>query len=108
MDEYASRKRIKICFEEAAGVPTIQGDESLIERAIANVLSNALKYTPEGGQVDVSVIEYLAKGEPAIVEIAIEDTGIGISPEDLDRVFEPFTGGRMRPGKTGWVWVCLS
>jgi two-component system sensor histidine kinase/response regulator len=101
MDEYASRKRIKICFEEAPGVPTIQGDESLIERAVANVLANALKYTPEGGQVDLSVIEYLDKGEPAIVEIAVEDTGTGISPEDLDRVFEPFHRGKNASGEDG-------
>ncbi len=101
MDEYASRKRIKICFEEAPGVPSIQGDESLIERAVANVLANALKYTPEGGQVDVSVIQYVVKGEPKIVEIAIKDTGIGIPPEDLNRVFEPFHRGKNATGEEG-------
>ncbi len=60
-------------------------DADLITRAITNLLSNALRYTPEGGSVDVCVS--VVKGD---VLISVTDTGIGIEPEDLSRVFSRF------------------
>jgi two-component system, cell cycle sensor histidine kinase PleC len=63
-----------------------QADARLAKQALLNLLSNALKYTPEGGKVTVT-----GKLSPlGGLEIAVVDTGIGMSAADLDRAFEPF------------------
>ncbi len=63
----------------------IRGDERKIKQVLLNLLSNALKFTPEGGRVDVraSVVDGMA-------EISVADTGVGIAPEDQEAVFEEF------------------
>jgi signal transduction histidine kinase len=65
---------------------TVWADRGMMQRCLANLLDNAIKYTPSGGRVTVSVNP--GKGQTA--EIKVEDTGIGITPEDLDRVFDRF------------------
>jgi heavy metal sensor kinase len=64
----------------------IFGETRLIQRMIANLLDNAIKYTPSGGTVDVSVD---SENNQAVV-VAVKDTGIGIAEEDLSRIFERF------------------
>ena len=64
----------------------IHGDMRLVQRMIANLLDNAIKFTPPDGRVDVSL---RAEGNQG-VNITVSDTGIGISPEDLSQIFERF------------------
>jgi len=64
----------------------VDGDPVRLEQVVGNLLSNAVKYTPPGGSVAVEV-ERVA--EAAIVRVA--DTGTGIAPDQLERIFEPFT-----------------
>jgi CheY-like chemotaxis protein len=76
----------------------VDADETRIAQALGNLLHNALKFTPAGGRVDVSV-----RREPGTVVVGVRDTGIGIGPEELQRVFEPFIqvgepGGRAQGG----------
>jgi len=64
----------------------IVGDNRMIQRMLSNLLDNAIKYTPSGGKVSVWVSENDGKE----VVVTIKDTGIGISPNDLPRIFDRF------------------
>ena len=77
----------------ASTVPNVDVDPARIRSAIANVVSNAIRHTPAGGSIRVDVHP---TGEN--VEITVTDTGEGISPEILPRVFQRFVKG---PGSTG-------
>lgn len=66
-------------------LPSISIDKDKIQVAMVNILGNAAKYTAQGGRVDVFV--KLANGQ---VEFSVEDSGVGIRPEDLPRIFEKF------------------
>jgi two-component system sensor histidine kinase BaeS len=62
--------------------------EELVERVLANLLENAMRHTPAGGRIDVSVT-----AADCVVAVAVSDDGPGIAGADLDRVFEPFFRG---------------
>jgi signal transduction histidine kinase len=97
----AAEKRIEVRFSASSFIPRIPCHEDWILRAIENLLANALKYTPEGGRVEVTVTSYLEWNEGGIVEICVKDTGIGILEEDTGKIFEPFYRGknaRTEPG----------
>ena len=83
--ERAGRRGLALHAEVDDRVGEIQGDERKIKQVLLNLLSNALKFTPEGGRVDVraSMVDGMA-------EISVTDTGVGIAPEDQDTVFEEF------------------
>jgi two-component system phosphate regulon sensor histidine kinase PhoR len=66
-------------------LPKVLGNSDLLQRAIANLLDNAIKYTPDGGSVTLSL-----HGEESEVVFRVTDTGIGIDAEHLPRVFERF------------------
>jgi len=99
MHDYAEKKNIQLTCHAKEGLPEVQGDEDRLEQVLINVIDNAIKYTPQGGKVDVTCVE-----DDGFVKVAVADTGPGIPPEDLDRVFERFyrvepdrstqTGGR--------------
>jgi len=65
--------------------PAVAGDPDYIERAISNLVDNAIKYTPEGGHIRVAL---RSAGDDVIIEVS--DNGVGIPPEDLTRIFERF------------------
>jgi heavy metal sensor kinase len=71
---------------DVAGNFSISGDNRMIQRMIANLLDNAIKYTPAGGSVEVTV----NTGNQDAVTIAVKDTGIGISKKDIPHIFERF------------------
>ena len=79
------RKGQKLNSYVTSNIPDITGDYDGLERVIINIISNSVKYTPEGGSIDVYVGSFRN-----IAYIKIKDTGIGISRKDLDRVFDRF------------------
>ncbi len=92
----ATTKGITLRLEPTEGSPTVAGDRTLLRQAISNLVDNAIKYTPSGGQVSVGL-------DMTDVEavIRITDTGIGIAPEDQVRLFEKFY--RIKRRETGNV-----
>ena len=84
------------------------GDELRISQVIANILSNAMKFTPEGGQISLSVDEVEKLGEQSVLRFSISDTGSGISPEDLPHIWERFyKSDKSRQRTTGQISIGL-
>jgi len=105
--EKAMKHNIKIAAKVAAGTGNIIADERKIKQVLFNLLSNAFKFTPDRGSVRVQARlvnseQYLVNSKKLFthdysltthgnfVEISVEDTGIGISPEDQKKLFQPF------------------
>jgi signal transduction histidine kinase len=83
--ERATRRGITLgsTIDERLGL--IRGDERKVKQVLLNLLSNALKFTPESGRIDVGAA---LRGE--LAEVSVADTGIGIAPADQETVFEEF------------------
>jgi signal transduction histidine kinase len=63
----------------------VRADERKIRQVVLNLLSNAIKFTSEGGRIDVRAVP-----KDGSVEVSVSDTGVGIAPEDQEKVFEEF------------------
>jgi signal transduction histidine kinase len=83
--ERATRRGIALGRTVDERLGTIRADERKVKQVLLNLLSNALKFTPEGGKIDVraAVID-------GVAEISVTDTGVGIAPEEQEAVFEEF------------------
>jgi len=81
----AENKKIDLEFPIPSQNPLIQADRTSMEGIFTNLISNAIKYTPEGGKVWVTLSE-----EGGFVKATVSDTGIGIKKEDLPRIFDKF------------------
>lgn len=90
-NEYSEKKNVRLIFFSAIKELFIVFDEDKMSKIIMNLLSNAFKFTPEGGRVDVSLDWLPATDEqPEQFEIKISDTGIGVKDEDKELIFERF------------------
>jgi signal transduction histidine kinase len=83
--ERASRRGITLGHSVDERLGMLRGDERKVKQVLLNVLSNALKFTPEGGRIDVR-----AAPRNGVAEISVADTGVGIASEDQEAVFEEF------------------
>jgi signal transduction histidine kinase len=83
--ERAGRRSIALHTNIDDRLGQIQADERKVRQVVLNLLSNAIKFTPEGGRIDVGAVP-----KDGIAEVSVSDTGIGIAPEDQERVFEEF------------------
>lgn len=102
------RKGHQLSVSVEQGMPPLNGDERRIQQVILNLLSNAIKFTPDGGKIGIEVRHYKSwddvlkshwarravqkeKGFPGgAFEISVKDTGVGIRPEHLEKVFDVF------------------
>ena len=93
-----------IGFATSAGPVWVHGDQGRLEQVVANLLSNALRYTEAGGEVRLGVAKV---GDQAVLEV--EDTGVGIAPDDLRHIFTRFwRGDRSRSRATGGTGIGLA
>lgn len=85
LESVADKKKIRLSLQVPEGLPLLSLDSERMMFAIQNLVDNAIKYTPEGGQVSLTVIE-----EADHVTVSVKDSGIGITEEDQKHLFERF------------------
>jgi two-component system sensor histidine kinase BarA len=81
----AQKKNIDLRCQVAPDIPVLRQDPSKLQQILSNLLSNAIKFTPEGGRVLLK-----AEADPLHVVLTVNDTGVGIAPEEQELVFERF------------------
>jgi signal transduction histidine kinase len=91
-----SPQRVRVTLDVPDTLPLVAGDETQLELALSNLVSNALDAMPDGGNL---IVTATTESGRAIVEIA--DTGVGIAPEVLDRIFEPWVTTKAAGQGTG-------
>jgi cell cycle sensor histidine kinase DivJ len=91
----ASAGGVMLDLDLPEGLPPVEADRRAVRQIAINLISNAVKFTPEGGRVAVSVAR-----RDACLEIAVEDTGIGIAADDLPRLGDPFFQARSSYDRT--------
>jgi signal transduction histidine kinase len=85
--ERVQRKRLHLTWDLPAGLPRITSDERLVQQILINVLTNAVKFTGEGGKICVAVRR---RGGDDGLAVSIRDTGTGMRPEDIATALKPF------------------
>ncbi|MHC4799250.1 MAG: ATP-binding protein [Planctomycetota bacterium] len=81
----ADAKNIELLLELPIKLPRVRGDKDRLAVVMTNLIGNAIKYTPENGQVDIRCSE-----EKGRVRVSVSDSGIGIAEEDQEKIFEKF------------------
>jgi signal transduction histidine kinase len=94
--ERAARQRLQVTLELDPAVGTVWADDTKLKQVVVNLVTNAVKFTPDGGTVDV-----VARARGGEVEVTVRDTGIGIAEEDQARIFEAFQRGDRRVSTEG-------
>lgn len=75
---------------DAGAAPEIEADHRGVKQVLLNLISNAVKFTPEGGSITLTIRPFVGEAGDERVRVACTDTGIGIAPEDLTRLARPF------------------
>lgn len=83
-------RNLRINIQHAEGPPSIKGDPALIEKALYQLIINAIKYTPDGELIVITTRPIKMDDDTPSVEIAVRDNGIGLDAEHQDLVFEKF------------------
>lgn len=83
---FSEQKQLAVEIAVPGPLQPISGDRDRLRRALTNIIHNAMKFTPEGGRIRIEA-RRLADGSALV---AVEDSGCGIAPEELDKVFLPF------------------
>ncbi len=83
--DMVSKKQLHMVLEIAEDLPDIEADMLKVKEIIYNLLSNAVKFTPEGGEIGMR-----AKKAGSEIEVVVWDTGVGIAPENMEKIFEGF------------------
>jgi signal transduction histidine kinase len=89
-EEATAQREINISVTHAPGTPEIKGDPALIQKALYQLIVNAIKYTPDGGKVMITTRPSVMDDGAPCLEIAVRDRGIGLDYEHHDLIFEKF------------------
>jgi len=103
----AEERGVHLRFDVSAGTPHILGDMSRLELVVRNLVHNAIKFTPRGGTVTVAA----AALDATHVAVEVRDTGVGIAPDALPRVFERFyktDRSRLRDGSGSGLGLAIA
>lgn len=84
----AARKQLQVQFENKTKIIDMQADPRRLKQILVNLLSNAVKFTLPGGYVTLEVTN---DEDEAVICFAVQDSGVGIAPADMNRLFKPFT-----------------
>lgn len=91
----ASQKNITLSVELAKDMPhAVEADQALLHQAVYNLVENAIKYTPDHGRVTIRTSSH-----SDFLVFSVEDSGIGIPPDDMPRLFEKFYRGKQREAR---------
>jgi len=92
----ASQKNIALNVDLPKDMPhAVEADQALLHQAVYNLVENAIKYTPANGRVTIRTVT-----KPEHLVFAVEDSGIGIVPEDIPHLFEKFYRGKQREARS--------
>ncbi|MEK0317218.1 ATP-binding protein [Cohnella sp. 56] len=94
--ELRGDRPVRVEVPVAPPLPLLRGDDILLGQVLGNLVSNAVKYSPEGTGIDISV-----RVLPAAMRIAVADEGIGIPANEREQVFDKFYRGESARGRTG-------
>jgi signal transduction histidine kinase len=94
--ERARARGLRLEFDCPSDIGSVPGDERRLKQAIFNLVSNALKFTPEGGTVTLA-----ARREGGRVALVVSDTGVGVAEQDQQRIFEKFERGSSQARQSG-------
>lgn len=96
----AKGKQISVDSRSEGLLPTTLANKRWLQRAVENLITNAFKYTPEGGKIEIKTGLTERMGEQAIA-ISVKDNGVGILAEDISKIFEPFYRGQNARNEKG-------
>jgi signal transduction histidine kinase len=89
--EAAKDRHLEIAVKDLSDLPYIEVDALRLHQVFGNIIGNAIKYTPDGGTVEVSARKLESQEEePVFVEVVVTDTGVGIDLEEQERIFDKF------------------
>jgi signal transduction histidine kinase len=88
--QQASEKQLRLDLDVSPTAGNIAVDEQRLRQVLLELLSNAIKFSTSGGLIGLSVVRQDGEEEDGWIDFTITDTGIGIAPDDLDRLFQPF------------------
>ena len=90
LQQAAAERDIQFVVSYAEGTPEIKGDPPLIQKAVYQLMVNAIKYTPDGGKIHITTRPSVLDDNSPALEIAVRDRGIGLNAEHHELVFEKF------------------
>ena len=91
--------RVKLTVEIVPELPNIRGDANQLQQVFTNMILNADQAMPEGGELRITADK--SSDKPGMMMICFQDTGCGIAPEHLDKIFDPFFTSKATGQGTG-------
>ena len=105
-------KGLTLALEVPMDLPPLDADAARVKQVLVNLLSNAIKFTPAGGRITLTASHRTGgeAGGRAVLEVAVSDTGVGLSPADQARIFQEFQQGEAgtRQGQGAGLGLALS